>query len=69
MKEVALFYLDNLVEFPGRNYLVHGLPEYSPENKFNYVEDGVTKQGQSSLGTTMSCAIIGETVRQHSAGQ
>jgi alpha-L-fucosidase 2 len=60
MKEVALFYLDNLVEYPGRNYLVHGLPEYSPENKFTYVEDGVTKEGQASLGTTMSRAIIGE---------
>lgn len=59
LKEAALFYLDNLVEFPGRNYLVHG-PEYSPENKFTYVEDGVTKQGQSSMGTTMSRAIIGE---------
>jgi alpha-L-fucosidase 2 len=60
LKEVALFYLDNLLEYPGRNYLVHGLPEYSPENKFTYSEDGVTKQGQSSLGTTMSRAILAE---------
>jgi alpha-L-fucosidase 2 len=59
MKEAALFYLDNLVEYPGRNYLVYG-PEYSPENKFTYIEDGVTKPGESSLGTTMSRAIIGE---------
>jgi alpha-L-fucosidase 2 len=60
LKEVALFYLDNLLEYPGRNYLVHGLPEYSPENSFSYTEDGATKSGQCSLGVTMSRAIIGE---------
>ena len=60
MKEVALFHLDNLFEYPGRGYLVHGLPEYSPENAFAYVEDGATKKGSASLGTTMSRAIIGE---------
>ncbi len=60
MKEVALFYLDNLFEYPGRNYLVHGLPEYSPENTFTYRENGVAKPGSASLGTTMSRAIIGE---------
>jgi alpha-L-fucosidase 2 len=60
MKEVALFHLDNLIEYPGRNYLVHGLPEYSPENSFFYRDNGVRLQGQASLGTTMSRAIIGE---------
>jgi alpha-L-fucosidase 2 len=59
MREAALFYLDNLIEFPGRNYLVFG-PEYSPENTFTYVENGVIKRANSSLGTTLSRAIIGE---------
>lgn len=59
LKEAALFYLDNLIEFPGRNYLVYG-PEYSPENKFTYIEKGVAKQGDCSMGTTMSRAVIGE---------
>lgn len=60
MKEVALFYLDNLVEYPGRKYLVHGLPEYSPENVFAYLKAGVAVRGSASLGTTMSRAILGE---------
>ena len=58
IKEAALFYLDHLVEYPGRGYLVSG-PETSPENHFVSPQDGKTLVG-ISMGTTMSRAIIYE---------
>jgi alpha-L-fucosidase 2 len=58
MKEAALFYLDNLVEYPGRGYLVAG-PETSPENHFISPQDNNTLV-DLSMGTTMSRAIIYE---------
>jgi alpha-L-fucosidase 2 len=58
IKEAALFYLDHLVEYPGRGYLVSG-PETSPENHFISPQDNTTSVGLS-MGTTMSRAIIYE---------
>jgi alpha-L-fucosidase 2 len=58
MKEAALFYLDHLVEYPGRGYLVSG-PEMSPENAFINPQDNTTLV-KESMGTTISRAIIHE---------
>ncbi|ALJ04507.1 hypothetical protein APS56_04845 [Pseudalgibacter alginicilyticus] len=61
IKEAALFYVDHLVEYPERGYLVSG-PEYSPENKY-YLKEDPTKEGRHiSMGTTMSRAIAYEVL-------
>jgi len=65
IKEAALFYVDHLVEYPGRGYLVSG-PEYSPENQFYLPEDPKREKREISLGTTLSRAIAFE-VLDHAA--
>lgn len=61
IKEAALFYLDYLVEYPGRGYLVTG-PEYSPENRFIVPDDPDRSPRHLSVGTTMSRAIAYEVM-------
>ncbi len=61
IKEAALFYLDYLVEYPGRSYLVTG-PEYSPENRFIVPDDPNRSPRHLSVGTTMSRAIAYEVM-------
>lgn len=61
IKEVALFYVDHLTEYPGRGYLVAG-PEYSPENVFFLHDDPKKKKRHISLGTTMSRSIAYEVL-------
>jgi len=61
IKEAALFYVDHLVEYPERGYLVSG-PEYSPENVFFLDDDPNKEKRHISLGTTMSRAIAYEVL-------
>ena len=61
IKEAALFYVDHLVEYPGRNYLVAG-PEYSPENHYYLKDDPKKRKIHTSMGTTMSRAIAYEVL-------
>ena len=61
IKEAALFYVDHLVDYPGRGYLVAGA-EYSPENTY-YLKDDLKKEARHiSMGTTMSRAIAYEVL-------
>ena len=61
IKEAALFYVDHMVEYPGRDYLVSG-PEYSPENVFYLPDDPNKEKRHISMGTTMSRAIAYEVL-------
>lgn len=61
IREAALFYVDHMVEYPGRGYLVSG-PEYSPENAFYLSDDPEKEKIHISLGTTMSRAIAFEVL-------
>ena len=58
LKEMTLFYLDNLVEHPEYRYLVTG-PSYSAETSF-ILGDG---RYEFSNGVTLSKAIINETLK------
>ncbi|MDG2357396.1 MAG: glycoside hydrolase family 95 protein [Polaribacter sp.] len=61
IKEAASFYLDYLVEYPGRDYLVAG-PEYSPENHYYLKDDPKKEKIHTSMGTTMSRAVAYESL-------
>ena len=56
LKESALFYLDNLIEEPNRNWLVTG-PSNSPENSFR-LPDGRT--AHVCLGPTVDMQLLRE---------
>ncbi|WP_157757606.1 glycoside hydrolase family 95 protein [Pseudalgibacter alginicilyticus] len=58
LKEMALFYLDNLIKHPTFGYLVTG-PSYSPETAF--ILDG--EHYEFANGITLSKAIIYETLK------
>ncbi len=57
MKDVTLFYLDFLVKYPQKDWLLTG-PGYSPEHAFLDPHDGELRS--MSMGVTNSLAIIRE---------
>ncbi len=59
LKESALFYLDNLIEEPGRKWLVTG-PSNSPENSFRVPNGGIA---HVCLGPTVDMQLLRELFR------